>query len=239
MKKKIEDLKVKIFADGADIDSMVNISKNPHVKGFTTNPSLMKKAGVEDYEKFAHFVSKKFADYPVSLEVFSDDLSTMAKQAEKIASYGKNIYVKIPVSNSKGESTKDLIRDLTLEGVNLNVTAITLLDQVEAVFEASKGDASVIVSVFAGRIADTGIDPLPIMQESVNILKPNPNLELLWASPRELFNIFQADEVGCHIITVANSMLSKLNLVGKDLREYSLETVKMFYEDAKAAGYKI
>jgi len=239
MKQHLDDLKVKIFADGADVDSMKAMTKNPYVKGFTTNPTLMKKAGVSDYEKFAEFVAKEFSNYPVSLEVFSDDLSIMAKQAEKIASYGDNIYVKIPVSNSKGESTKELIRDLTLEGVNLNVTAITLLNQVESVFDASQGQASVVVSVFAGRIADTGVDPLPIMKESSNILKPKPNLQLLWASPREIFNIFQADEVGCHIITVANSMLSKLNLIGKDLKEYSLETVRMFYEDAQSAGYNI
>ncbi len=239
MVPQLDTLKVKIFADGADIKSMIDMTKNPYVKGFTTNPTLMKKAGVVDYEEFSRFVAQKFSTYPVSLAVFSDDLPTMAKQAEKIASYGKNIYVKIPISTSKGESTEELIRDLTLEGVNLNITAITLLDQVKIVSKAVKGKSSVIVSVFAGRIADTGVDPLPIMKESVDILKYNPNLELLWASPREIFNIFQANEVGCHIITVANSMLSKLNLIGKDLGEYSLETVKMFYDDACSAGYKL
>lgn len=234
-----EKLRVKIFADGADIDVMRKMAGRSYIKGFTTNPSLMRKAGIKNYEEFSSRVVRAFPEFPISLEVFADDLPTMAKQAEVLASYGKNVYVKVPITNSKGQSTGPLIRDLSEQGVNLNITAITLLKQVRDVVDAVNGDASVIVSVFAGRIADTGVDPLPIMKESLKILEEKPGMELLWASPRELLNVVQADEMGCHIITVTEDILSKLHLLGKNLEQYSLETVKMFYDDACSAGFSL
>ena len=235
----INQLKVKLFADGADLDSMLTLYKDPNIKGFTTNPTLMKKVGIKDYEKFARQVLKAIPDRPVSFEVFADDLTDMLAQAKVIASWGSNVNVKIPVTNTKGEFTGPIIKELSSAGVQLNITAVFTLEQVKAIAENLSYDTPAIVSVFAGRIADSGLDPMPIMRECVEILKDSPKAELLWASPRELLNIIQADEVGCHIITATPSVLGKLKLLEKDLTEFSLETVQMFYEDAQAAGYTI
>jgi transaldolase len=235
----VDQLKVKIFADGADKAGMLEMYKNPHVKGFTTNPTLMRKAGVTDYEAAAKDILAAIPDRSISFEVFADDFAEMERQARRIATWGKHVSVKIPITNTKKESAIPLVRKLSQEGVALNVTAIFTLDQVQAVVDAVKGGAPCFVSVFAGRIADTGIDPVPVMAESVKRLKAAPNAELIWASPRELLNIFQADEIGCQVITVTNDLIKKLSLIGKDQNEYSLETVKMFYDDGKAAGYKL
>jgi transaldolase len=232
-------LKVKLFADGADLAGIQEMAANPMIKGFTTNPTLMRKAGVADYKSFALQVLGIVKDRPISFEVFDDDFAQMEKQALEIASWGKNVNVKIPVTNTKGEFCGPLVERLSRAGVQLNVTAVMTIEQVKRITEKLAADTPAIVSVFAGRIADTGRDPLPIMAESVTILKSRPAAELIWASPRELLNIFQADEVGCHIITATNDILKKLSLVGKDLDRYSLETVEMFYKDAKAAGYSI
>jgi transaldolase len=235
----VSQLKVKIFADGADKAGMLDMYKNPHVKGFTTNPSLMRKAGVTDYEAAARDIVKAIPDRSISFEVFADDFAEMERQARRITTWGKHVSVKIPITNTKRESALPLVRKLSQEGIALNVTAIFTLEQVQGVVDAAKGGAPCFVSVFAGRIADTGLDPVPIMAESVKRLRSAPNTELIWASPRELLNIFQADEIGCQVITVTNDIIKKLSLVGKDMNEYSLETVKTFYEDGKAAGYKI
>ena len=236
---RIADLKVKVFADGADFEGMVRLSRNAMIKGFTTNPSLMRKAGVDDYEAFARKVLAAISDRPVSFEVFADDFANMAAQARTIATWGPNVNVKIPVTNTKGQSASEIIRALSSEGVVLNITAIFTLDQVRAVADALDPAAPAIVSVFAGRIADTGVDPVPHMLACKQILESRPKAELLWASTRELLNIFHADECGCDIITVTNDFLNKLDLIGKDLGEYSRETVQMFYKDATAAGYQI
>ena len=236
---RVADLKVKIFADGADYDGIVKMSKNPVIKGFTTNPSLMRKAGVGDYEAFARKVLGTIVDRPVSFEVFADDFASMAEQARTIAAWGPNVNVKIPVTNTKGQSAAELIRSLSSDGIVLNVTAIFTLDQVRAVADALDPATPAIVSVFAGRIADTGIDPIPHMLACKQILGSRPKAELLWASTRELLNIFHAEESGCDIITVPNEFLSKLDLVDKDLVEYSRETVQAFYRDATAAAYRI
>ncbi len=237
--QRLTDLRVKIFADGADFDSIIKLSSNPLVRGFTTNPTLMRKAGITDYESFGRKLLAAVPDYPVSLEVFADDFAEMARQARAIASWGRNVNVKIPVTNTRGEFCGDLIRELSADGVVLNVTAILTIDQVRRVTECLAPQTPAIVSVFAGRIADTGVDPVPLMREAVSILSARPKAELIWASPRELLNIFQADEIGCHIITVTNDILAKLALVGKDLAGYSLETVEMFRRDAIAAGFVI
>jgi transaldolase len=236
---RLRQLKVKIFADGADFDSIVKLSSNPLVKGFTTNPSLARKAGVTDYEEFGRKVLAAVPNRPVSLEVFADEFDEMARQARAIATWGPNVNVKIPVTNSRQEFSGDLIRELSEDGVVVNVTAIMTLDQVRRVAACLSPKTPSIVSVFAGRIADTGVDPVPLMAEAVSILKARPRAELIWASPRELLNIFQAEDVGCHIITVTNDILSKLSLVDKDLDAYSLETVEMFRRDALAAGFTI
>jgi transaldolase len=232
-------LKVKLFADGADLAGIQEMAANPMIKGFTTNPTLMRKAGVADYKTFALQVLAVVKDRPVSFEVFDDEFDEMEKQALEIASWGKNVNVKIPVTNTRGEFSGPLIERLSRSGVQLNVTAVMTAEQVQRVAERLAVDTPAIVSVFAGRIADTGRDPLPIMAEAVRVLKARPKAELIWASPRELLNIFQADQVGCHIITATSDILEKLSLVGKDLDRYSLETVEMFYKDAKAAGYSI
>jgi len=232
-------LKVKIFADGADKAGMLEMYKNPNVSGFTTNPTLMRKAGVTDYEAAAKDILAAIPDRSISFEVFADDFSEMERQARRITTWGKHVSVKIPITNTKKESAIPLVRKLSQDGIALNVTAIFTLEQVQAVVDAVKGGAPCYVSVFAGRIADTGIDPVPIMAESVKRLRAAPNTELIWASPRELLNIFQADEIGCQVITVTNDIIKKLSLVGKDMNDYSLETVKMFYDDGKAAGYKL
>ena len=235
----VSNLKVKIFADGADLGAIRELAKNPLIKGFTTNPTLMRAAGVEDYETFAHEVLAEIKDRPVSFEVFADELEEMEKQALKIASWADNVNVKIPITNTKGESTAPIIKSLSDKGVVLNVTAIMTLDQVMTTCEALNPDVAAIVSVFAGRIADTGVDPVPVMENCAEILLARPKAELLWASPRELLNIFHADETGCGIITVTPDVLKKLSNVGKDLDQFSLETVEMFYRDASAAGYTI
>ena len=235
----ISDLRVKIFADGADFDGIVKLYANPLVKGFTTNPTLMRKAGVTDYEAFGRKLLAAVPDRPVSLEVFADEFDEMERQALAIASWGGNVNVKIPVTNTRREFSGPLIRRLSTAGVALNVTAVFTVEQVRRVTECLAPDTPAIVSVFAGRIADSGIDPVPIMAEAVRILKARPRAELIWASPRELLNIVQADAVGCHIITVTNDILTKLALVGKNQDDYSLETVQMFYRDAAAAGFTI
>jgi transaldolase len=237
--KAVADLKVKIFADGADKAGMLEMAAKPFIKGLTTNPTLMKKVGITDYKAFALDILKDIPEKPISFEVFSDDFSEMEKQANEIASWGDNVYVKIPITNTKGETAYDLIEVLANKNVKVNVTAIMTMEQVNGVVARLNPKVASYVSVFAGRIADTGRDPMPIMIAAVKALKPNPTAELIWASPRELLNIFQADEIGCQVITVTNDVLKKLELVGKDLSEYSLETVKMFYNDAKSAGFKI
>jgi transaldolase len=236
---RVEQLKIKIFADGADIAGIKKSAADPRVKGFTTNPTLMRAAGVSDYKAFALDVLKVVTDRSVSFEVFADDFPTMEAQAREIASWGANVYVKIPVTDTKGNSSAPLIARLSHDGINLNVTAMLTLDQVKEVGAALAPATPAIVSVFAGRVADTGRDPVPHMAEALRILRNRPEAELLWASPRELLNIFQADEIGCHIITATNDILKKLELVGKDLGGYSRETVEMFRRDAVAAGYNI
>jgi transaldolase len=236
---RIADLNVKIFADGADFDGIVKMADNPLIRGFTTNPTLMRKAGVNDYETFALRVLAAITDRPVSFEVFADDFPSMADQARAIATWGPNVNVKIPVSTTKGQSSNELIRALSSEGITLNITAIFTLDQVRGVASALDPSTPAIVSVFAGRIADTGVDPIPHMRACKEILASRPKAELLWASTRELLNIFHAEEAGCDIVTVPNEFLAKLNLVGKDLSEYSRETVQLFHKDATAAAYQI
>ena len=235
----IDQLKVKLFADGADLNSMLALYKDPKIKGFTTNPTLMNKVGISDYESFAKQVLAAIPDRPVSFEVFADDLVNMLAQAKVIASWGPNVNVKIPITNTKGYFTGPIIKELSTAGVQLNITAIMTLEQVEAVAKNLSPETTAIISVFAGRIADTGLDPMPIMRDCVELLKDLPRAELLWASPGELLNIIQADEVGCHIITATPDVLGKLKSLEKDLTEFSLETVQMFYDDAKAAGYTI
>lgn len=233
------NLKVKLFADGADLKGIREMYANPLIRGFTTNPTLMRKAGIDDYKAFAMQVLGAVPDRPVSLEVFADEFAEMEQQALEIASWGRNVNVKIPVSNTRGEFSGPLVEKLSKAGVTVNVTAIMTLDQVRKITDHLAPSTPAIISVFAGRIADTGRDPVPLMAEAVKIMKAKPKSELIWASPRELLNIFQADAVGCHIITATNDILKKLSLVGKDLDKYSLETVEMFYKDASAAGYKI
>jgi transaldolase len=237
--KSLRDLRVKLFADGADKNGMSQMYRNPLIRGFTTNPTLMRKAGITDYEAFAREVLEAIPDRPISFEVFSDEFSEMERQAKKMASWGENVYVKVPVTNSKGESSARLVQNLTAAGIKLNVTALLTLEQVHQVSEALSGGAPAVISVFAGRIADTGRDPVPVMVEALALIKNSPNIELLWASPRELLNVFQADALGCHIITATNDILQKLELVGKDLGEYSLETVLMFRSDAVKANYQL
>jgi transaldolase len=235
----VEHLRVKIFADGANLASMTELARDPRIAGFTTNPTLMKAAGVTDYRAFAHEVLAAIPDRSISFEVFSDELDEMEWQAREIASWGEHVYVKIPVSSTRGESTGSLIKMLSQAGVNVNVTALMTVDQVRNVASNLAGGAPSYISVFAGRVADTGRDPVPMMAAAVEVLRPYPECELIWASPRELLNVFQADAIGCHIITVTPDVLKKLSLVRKDLDEYSLETVKMFRADAVAAGYSL
>lgn len=237
--RKIEDLKVQIFADGADKTGMLEMYSKPYIKGLTTNPTLMKKAGIADYRAFCKDILIHIKDKPLSFEVFSDDFAEMERQAMEIAGWGDNVYVKIPVTNTKREPCYSLVKKLGERNVKMNVTAIMTMNQVENVVAALNPIVPSYVSIFAGRIADTGKDPLPIMVAAVQMLKVAPKAELIWASPRELLNIFQADDVGCHVITVTNDILKKLSLVNYDLDEYSLDTVKMFYSDALAAGFKL
>ncbi|MFN8391609.1 MAG: transaldolase [Bdellovibrionota bacterium] len=235
----IHQLHVKVFADGAELAGMLEMYRNPLIAGFTTNPTLMKKAGIVDYAAFGKDVLTLIKDKPISFEVFSDDFAEMEAQALTIASWGENVYVKIPITNTRGESAVPLVKRLTAAGVKVNVTAIMTLEQIEEVLPALKNTAGAYVSVFAGRIADTGRDPLPMMKATMKMLAEHPAVELIWASPRELLNIFQANEIGCHVITVTNDVLKKLTLVGKDLSEYSLETVQMFRNDAVSAGFSL
>jgi len=237
--KGISDLKVKLFADGADRAQILKSHANPLIKGFTTNPTLMRAAGIRDYEAFAHDILSVVRDRPISFEVFADEFGEMERQAHKIAGWGDNVYVKIPVMNTRRDSSMELVRRLAHAGVKVNVTAIMTLEQVCNSIAALAGGAPSVVSVFAGRIADTGRDPMPIMTESVRLLASHPAIELIWASPRELLNIFQADDIGCHIITVTDGVLSKLQSVGKDLNDFSLETVQMFYNDAAKSGFTL
>ena len=230
-------MSVKIFADGAEKAPMLKLYADPQIQGFTTNPTLMRKAGITDYEAFARDILEAIPDRPISFEVFADDFAEMERQAERIATWGENVYVKIPVTNTLGESSAPLVRRLAGRGVKQNVTALMTLGQVREVTEALAAGPAANISVFAGRIADTGVDPLPMMREALEIMRPYPQLELIWASPRELLNIVQASEIGCHIITVTSDILNKLPLIGKDLAEYSLDTVKMFRNDALASGF--
>lgn len=237
--KEIKDLKIKIFADGADKAQMLEVHAKPLIKGLTTNPTLMHKAGIVDYRAFAQDILSVIKDKPISFEVFSDDFKDMERQAKEIAAWGDNVYVKIPITNTKREPCYDLVKKLAAQKIKLNITAVMTLEQVRDVAQVLEANVPSYVSVFAGRIADTGRDPLPLMAEAVKILKAKPAAELIWASPRELLNIFEADSVGCQVITVTHDILKKLPMVGYDLGEYSLDTVKMFYNDALTAKYKI
>lgn len=236
----LANLKVKIFADGADKAGIIDIGKHPLIKGFTTNPTLMRKAGITDYEKFSREVLELIGGRPISFEVFADDFSEMERQARLITTWGKNVYVKIPVTNTKREKANATVERLSKDGIQLNVTALMTNDQVREVSAALAGGPHSYISVFAGRVADTGRDPVPLMSEALKIMKQSaPKAELIWASPRELLNIFHADSIGCHVITVTNDILAKLKLVGKDLSDYSLETVQMFFKDGEASGFKL
>jgi len=235
----MRNLGIKLFADGADKASMVEMYKDPKISGFTTNPTLMRKSGVTDFEGFARDVLKTITAKPISFEVFSDEFTEMEQQARKIATWGKNVYVKIPITNTKRESSVPLIQRLSKEGIKVNVTAMMTAGQVKEVLPALANGPAAYVSIFAGRVADAGTDPLPIMKEAMEMLKKHPHVELIWASPREIYNVVQAADIGCHIITVTNDILKKLPTLGKDLSDFSLDTVKMFYDDAHAAGYKI
>jgi transaldolase len=237
--KTVNELAIKIFADGADVAGMLEMYAKPYIKGFTTNPTLMRKAGITDYRAFARDILSHVPDRPFSFEVFSDEFDEMERQALDIAGWGENVFVKIPITNTRREPAYGLIRKLLAAGVKLNVTAMMTLAQVREVAACAAGGSPCYVSVFAGRVADTGRDPVPLMAEAVDVLRPYPNAELIWASPRELLNIFQADAIGCHIITVTNDVLKKLDLVGKDLSDFSLDTVKMFYSDARNAGFQL
>jgi transaldolase len=237
--RSLSELKVKLFADGADRAQIVAAGANPLIQGFTTNPTLMRAAGVKDYEAFARGVLEVITDRPISFEVFADEFSEMERQARKIAAWAENVYVKIPVTNTRRDSCCDLIRRLARSGVKVNVTAVLALDQVRDASAALGDGAPGVVSVFAGRIADTGRDPVPLMAAAVELVSVYPNIELVWASPRELLNIFQANDIGCHIITLTDSILAKLKTVGKDLHDYSLDTVQMFYTDAARSGYQL
>ena len=235
----VDDLKIKVFADGADLVGIAALASNPYVRGFTTNPTLMRQAGIADYGQFAREVLEVVGKLPISFEVFSDDFKEMEKQALEISTWGDNVFVKIPVTNTTGERSDELIRSLVAAGVHLNVTALFTLEQAAWVAEILAGGPTSNISIFAGRIADAGVDPVPIMRDAVSLLEPHPEIELIWASPREVLNIVQADQIGCHIITVTHDLLKKLASLGKDLTQFSLETVQMFRNDAVSAGYSI
>ncbi|MDO9085559.1 MAG: transaldolase [Anaerolineaceae bacterium] len=239
MINSVEELKIKLFADGANKDDILQMYKKPYIKGFTTNPTLMRKAGVTDYKGFALDLLSIIQDLPISFEVFSDDLNEMESQANLISSWGENVFVKIPITNTEGISTVPIIKSLSKEKVKLNITAMMTVEQVKLVSEVVKNSSQIVLSVFAGRIADTGYDPIPLMQQALELINPYPKQELLWASPRELLNIIQADMIGCHIITATTDVLKKIDLIGKDLTEYSLDTVKMFRGDAINAGFHL
>lgn len=240
MNEILNNLKIKIFADGANLNSMLDLYKTGYIKGYTTNPTLMKKDGVKNYEEFAKSVLEKINDMPISFEVFADDFDTMELEAKKIFSWGENVYVKIPITNTKGQTSINLIRKLSSEGLSLNITAMLTLEQVRDVVNSVDNNSGTIISIFAGRIADTGRDPIPIMKEAREIInRNNSTAELLWASSRELLNIFHAENCNCDIITVTNEILKKIPMIGKSLSDLSLDTVKMFNKDAVTAGYKL
>jgi transaldolase len=235
----IDRISTKIFADGADLDGILRLAEDPMIKGFTTNPTLMWKAGLTDYADFAQRLLEQIRDKPISFEVFADDEAEMRRQAKQLASWGPNVYVKIPVTTTGGESMAPLVRELAEDGVQVNVTALFTTAQVELITAAVADGAPSCISVFAGRIADAGVDPLPIMQRAVDIMADAPRSELIWASPREVLNLVQADQVGCHIITMTHDLLPKVKSLGKDLEQFSLETVQMFHRDAAAAGFTL
>jgi transaldolase len=235
--RPVSELRVKLFADGADQAAMRDLYANPLIQGFTTNPTLMRKAGISDYQAFARDILTIIRDRPISFEVFADEFPEMERQAHLISKWGSNVYVKIPITNTRRESSCALLQRLSHAGVKVNVTALLTLDQVRSASDALAGGPPSCISVFAGRIADTGRDPVPIMAAAVDLLRPHPQMELIWASPRELLNVFQADAVGCHIITATADILKKLPLVGKNLADYSLETVQMFFDDAQSSGF--
>jgi transaldolase len=237
--KSVSELRVQVFADGADKTSMLELYRQPYIKGFTTNPTLMRKAGVTDYERFAREILQEITDRPISFEVFADDEVQMERQARKIARWAANVYVKIPVTNTRRDPMYALIRRLSADGIQVNATAVLALDQVSHIAQALRGGAPSYISVFAGRVADTGRDPIPLMKTALELMAPEPQMRLVWASPRELLNIFQADEIGCHIITVTSDILKKIGLIGKDLHEFSLETVRMFHDDAARSRYAL
>jgi len=237
--RRLAELKIKLFADGADKTQILRFYANPLIRGFTTNPTLMRSAGVKNYEAFAREILDVIRDRPISFEVFADNFGEMERQARKIAAWGENVYVKIPISNTKRQSSMELAGQLAHSGVKVNITAVLTLDQVRAAADALTGGSPGIISIFAGRIADTGRDPVPTVAAAVDLVSAYSNIELIWASPRELLNIFQANDAGCHIITVPETILSKLETVGKDLDEFSLETVAMFHNDAARSGYQL
>jgi transaldolase len=237
--KLVSELKIHLFADSADRASMLELYRQPYIKGFTTNPTLMRKAGVTDYERFAHEILDHIPNRPVCFEVLADDENEMRREAHKIAAWGSNVCVKIPVTNTRREPMYNLIHRLSAEGIRVNATAVLALDQVRHVAQALKGGGPSYISIFAGRVADTGRDPVPLMKSALELMASNSNSQLVWASPRELLNIFQADEIGCHVITVTSDVLKKIPLIGKDLHDFSLETVQMFYDDATRSGYKL
>jgi transaldolase len=236
---EIMKLKTKIFADGADLAQIAKLCKNPLIRGFTTNPTLMRKAGVTDYEAFARAAIDLVGERPISLEVFSDEFEEMERQARRIATWGSNVYVKIPVTNTRREPADELVQRLSESGVKINVTAILSLDQVKRIAARLTNGAQSVISVFAGRVADTGVDPVPLMRTALGYVHDHKSIEIIWASPRELLNVVQASEIGCHIITVTSDILAKMEMLGRDLTDYSLDTVKMFYVDASAAGYQL
>ena len=235
----LDRIRTKIFADGADLDGILDLARRPHIQGFTTNPTLMWKAGLSDYEEFGRRILERVSDLPISFEVFADDAAEMRRQAERIATWGENVYVKIPVSDTEGQSMAALAGALSGEGIKVNVTAMFTRRQVAEITEAVADGAPSYLSVFAGRIADAGIEPVPIMRDALQIMRAAPRAELIWASPRELLNLVQADEIGCHIITMTHDLLAKLPLLGKDLEAFSLETVRMFHRDAEQAGFEL
>jgi transaldolase len=235
----LDRIHTKVFADGADLDGILALAREPYIKGFTTNPTLMWKAGLSDYEEFGRRILEDVTDLPISFEVFADEPVEMRRQAERIATWGENVYVKIPVSNTEGASMAELVGRLSGEGVKVNITALFTPRQVEEITGAVAGGAPSYLSVFAGRIADAGVDPVPVMREALEIMRAAPRAELIWASPRELLNLVQADAIGCHIITMTHDLLAKLPTLGKDLAAFSLETVRMFHRDAKQAGFRL
>ena len=239
MLDRVSTLHVKIFADGADLRSILDLARHPHIKGFTTNPTLMRKAGITDYEAFGRELTREIPDRPFSFEVLSDDFDEMEYQALRISTWGENVYVKIPITDTRRRSSAPLIKRLVRHGVKVNVTAIMTLDQVDAVVDSLAGGPPSCISIFAGRIADAGCDPLPILCAALHRIRAHSQIELIWASPRELFNIIQADNIGCDIITVTHDLLKKLPMLGRDLHDFSLDTVKMFAEDAQAAGFSL